>query len=116
MARTQRAQGPPPIQTAKVKVLAVVEPTHDGRDSTVEQRILDRIKKCLARGRHPSTPEAEAQAAWRMASRLMGEQNITQADILGQTSGGKDHAALGGHSIVAIIRTTGDTGRVISQT
>ena len=116
MASAQKVQDPPPIQTAKVKVLAIEEATHNGSDSSVEQRMLDRIKKCLARAQHHNTPEAEAQAAWRMASRLMGEHNITQADILSQTTSRNDHAALGGHSTVAIVRTTGDTGRVINQT
>ena len=50
--------------------------------STANETILERIAKCLARGNHESTPENEAKAALHMASRLMKQHNVTQAEML----------------------------------
>lgn len=108
--------GPSPSRTAKVIELAVEAATINERDSNIEERILDRIKKCLQRANHRNTPEAEAQAAWRMASRLMAQYNVTQADLLDQTTEDGDYAALGGQSVVAIRSTQESGSRVISQT
>src|ERR1700753_2794394 len=86
---------PPPPQTAQVQVLAVQGEAGNDRSSNFDQRILDRIKKCLQRAKHPNTPESEAQAAWRIASRLMAQYNVTQADLLDRTTKDDDYAALG---------------------
>jgi hypothetical protein len=107
---------PPPLQTAKVQVLAVQGQVDNDRNSNFEQRILGRIKKCLQRAKHPNTAESEAQAAWRMASRLMAQYNITQTDLLDQTTNDDDYAALGGQSLVDITSTRGSEARFISQT
>lgn len=108
--------GAPPTQTAKVQVLAVHGQAGSDGTSNLEQRILDRIKKCLQRAQHPNTPESEAQAAWRMASRLMAQYNVTQADLLDQTTNDHDYAALGGESVVDITSTKGGLARANSQT
>jgi len=107
---------PPPPQTAKVQVLAIQGQAGSDGNSNFEQRILDRIKKCFQRAKHPNTPESEAQAAWRMASRLMAQYNVTQADLLDRTTNDHDYAALGGQSVVDITSTKGSEARVISQT
>ncbi|RMZ87741.1 hypothetical protein DV736_g5032, partial [Chaetothyriales sp. CBS 134916] len=108
--------GSPPAQVAKVRELADQKQVNNDRASNVEQRILDRIKKCLQRAEHPNTPESEAHAAWYMASRLMAQHNVTQSELLEKTTDDDDYAALGGQSVVEIIRSKGDKTRVVSQT
>lgn len=113
---TRKKLNPPPSQTAKVQVLAIQGQAGSDESSSYEQRILDRIKKCLQRAEHANTPESEAQAAWRKASRLMAQYNVTQADLLDQTTNNDDYAALGGQSVVDITSTKGGEANVISQT
>ncbi|KIW92597.1 uncharacterized protein Z519_06444 [Cladophialophora bantiana CBS 173.52] len=107
---------PPPLQTAKVQELAVQAQVDNDRDSNPEQRVVDRIKKCLQRGHHPNTPESEAKAALYLASRLMSQYNVTNADLKDRTTNDDDYAALGGQSVVAITNTKSSEAKVISQT
>lgn len=44
--------------------------------------VVERIKKCLARGTHATANENEAKTAIRMASQIMQQHNITQAQIM----------------------------------
>lgn len=71
-----------PTQKAEVTMLAA-DPMTENQNSTtkpaVEERILERIRKCLTKANHPGTPEAEVKAAFRMGSILMSQHNITQA-------------------------------------
>ena len=69
--------GPAPVQTAKVKQVAEDVQTSTTEASSVDKKILDRIKKCLAKANHPNTVESEAQAAWRFSARLMQQYNVT---------------------------------------
>lgn len=107
--------GPPPLQKATVKKLARQEESKRRSDSTVDQRILDRIQKCLQRAKHPNTPELEAKAAWRMSSRLMAQYNVTQADLLAETTINNDFASFGGESVVAIVNDRDYDRDVINQ-
>lgn len=52
----------------------------------IDDGIIQRIKKCLDRAKHPNTAEAEAKAAFHLASRLMGQHNVSQADVLAHES------------------------------
>lgn len=55
---------------------------------------------------HPGTGEAEAKAAMRMATRMMQQQNITQADLIAhETEAERSNRA--GHSTVTISSTLG---------
>lgn len=75
---------PKPKQKATVKELAGVaipEGLEPGIESKVDQHILERIKKCFARGKHANTPQAEAEVALHMGSLLMVQYNITQAEL-----------------------------------
>lgn len=85
-------------------------------DSSIEKRILDRIKKCLATANHPNTGESEAKAAWRLSTRLMQQYNVSQADLLERATNEDDYAAMGGQSTVAISRAKNDGLRVTHQT
>jgi hypothetical protein len=103
-----------PRQKATVKELATeVDPADHPftTNSPAETRILARIRKCLAIAHHVGTPEAEATAAVRMASKLMSQYNVTQAEAF-EENPDEDHAQHGGHSIVAITAT--DDGPVKS--
>ena len=86
------------------------------QDASFQKKIMDRIKKCLARANHPNTPELEARAAWRMSSRLMEQHNVTQADLVEKASHEDDYIALGGLSIVSITRAKDDGAKITNQT
>ena len=86
------------------------------QDTSFEKKMMDRIKKCLARANHPNTPEREAQAAWRMSSRLMEQHNVTQADLIEKARLEDDYIALGGQSSVSITRVKDDGARITNQT
>jgi len=43
----------------------------------IDEAILQRIKKCLQRANHANTPEPEVKAAFYLASRLMGQYNVS---------------------------------------
>lgn len=93
-----------PAQKAEVTIVAADPATVDQNStsqSDVEERILERIRKCLAKANHPDTPETEAKAAFRIASALMAQHNITQAQAF-EKDKENDQARLGGESIVAI--------------
>ena len=112
---SRRKLGPAPAQEAKVKELAKLEYS-ELNESSIEKRILDRIKKCLTKANHPNTGEREAQAAWRLSTRLMQQYNVTQADLLERATNEDNYAAMGGQSTVAISRAKDDGLRVTHQT
>lgn len=58
------------LLVAKVKSLAE-DTVQEANTTTFECEVIARIKKCLDRANHPTTPEGEAKAALRMSSRLM---------------------------------------------
>ena len=63
---------PPPLYGASVKGLAETGTVRaDSFTADIGNAIIQRIKKCLERANHPSTPEAEAKVALHFASRLM---------------------------------------------
>lgn len=66
-----------------------------------QKEVVERIKKCLARGNHANANENEAKSAIKMASKIMQQHNITQAQIM---EGEDDAQRLerGGLSIVNI--------------
>jgi Protein of unknown function (DUF2786) len=47
----------------------------------IDDAIIQRITKFLQRANHPTAPEAEAKVALHLASRLMGQYNVSQAEI-----------------------------------
>lgn len=99
---------------AKVKMLATAVIHSDSATSEksgVDEKILERIKKCFDRGNHTNTPEAEAKAALRMGAKLMSQYNVTQAELI-ERSDDKEKALLAGESVVEIIATTGRNGKV----
>ena len=102
-------------QKATVTSLAGVEGSRTSTISSIDHSILERIKKCLSRANHPNTAELEAKTAWHMASRLMAEHNVTQADVLAQVTNDEDLAQMGGESTVAITNPNNPT-RVINYT
>lgn len=60
-----------PSYVAAVKDTAASNPSRSSDNAMVGRDVLERIQSCLNRATHPETPEAEAQTALRMASRLM---------------------------------------------
>ena len=69
-----------PYQKATVKTLAA-----GARSATFKHarsEIVERIKKCLARGNHANANEHEAKSAIKLASKIMQQHNITQAQVM----------------------------------
>ena len=83
--------------------------------ASVDHSILERIKKCLSRANHPNTAELEAKTAWYMASRLMAEHNVTQADVLAQVTNEEDLAQVGGESTVALTNPSNPTRVIVRE-
>lgn len=101
------AKPPDAPYKATVKVLAEAEDAkHDSRAANVDEVIIERIKKCLARANHPGSPQAEAKAAVYLASRLMKQYNVSQMEILAHESS-NERKRYAGQSIVSIKRADG---------
>lgn len=101
------------LLVAKVKRLAEV--TDQGTTtSTFEREVIARIKKCLDRANHPTTPESEAKAALRMSSRLMEQYNVTHSDLLAAEVSSNGPSTLCGQSTVNVTNQKSD-GRVIIE-
>ena len=69
-----------PSQKATVGSLATT-----ARSTTLPQaqsEVVERIKKCLARANHANANEHEAKSAIKMASHIMQQHNITQAQVM----------------------------------
>ncbi|OBT43814.1 hypothetical protein VE00_06301 [Pseudogymnoascus sp. WSF 3629] len=99
---------PQPLYKAVVKDLAESGTIRvSSSTADIDNTILERIKKCLDRANHPGTPEAEAKVALHRASRLMGQYNVTQAEVLAHEppSAQRNYA---GQSNVEIVRVDGD--------
>ena len=50
--------------------------------SHARSEVVERIKKCLARANHANANENEAKSAIKMASKIMQQHNITQAQVM----------------------------------
>jgi hypothetical protein len=103
--RTRKPKLSPSLYKASIKEVAetgVVSSTSD-----LDNGIIQRIKKCLDRANHPNTVEAEAKAALHLASRLMGQYNVSQAEVLAHETPDtqKQYA---GQSVVSIRRVDDD--------
>ncbi|HMC69102.1 MAG TPA: DUF2786 domain-containing protein, partial [Mycobacteriales bacterium] len=57
----------------------------------VDDRILERVRKLLARAEHPTTPAAEAEACSEKAATLMSRYVIDQAML--DAAGGRSRGA-----------------------
>ncbi|KAJ6008118.1 hypothetical protein N7540_012094 [Penicillium herquei] len=100
-----------PLQHAKVTQLAT---DTQKSETSVDQAILDRIQKCLARAYHANSSEGEAKAALFLSQKLMSQHNVTQADLMKED---KTKSHYGGHSVVEVKRTDGDNGkRTVKET
>ena len=117
--RVARPRAPPklspPLYKASVKELAetgTIRVTSSTAD--LDNAMIQRIKKCLERANHPTTPEAEAKAALHLASRLMGQYNVSQAEILAHEppSVQRQYA---GQSVVSIRRVDGDESKTVNH-
>ncbi|KZO95790.1 hypothetical protein CALVIDRAFT_598852 [Calocera viscosa TUFC12733] len=72
----------------------------------VDEAVIQRIKKALSLGTHEGTGEAEAKLAMRLASKLMAQHNVNQADILASEDE-EQKLKRAGQSTVAVRSLTG---------
>jgi hypothetical protein len=104
----------PPIYIASVKELAQIS-TRAGTSTTdTDSAIIPRIKKCLERANHAGTAEAEAKAALHLASRLMGQHNVSQAQVLAHEPPATQRQ-YAGQSVVSIKRFDGDRSKAVKH-
>ncbi|KAI1840197.1 hypothetical protein JX266_013598 [Neoarthrinium moseri] len=118
--RPARLRAPPklplPLYRAAVKKLAETDVAHTSSSTAdIDSAIITRIKKCLDRANRPSTPEAEARAALHLGSRLMGQYNVSQAEVLAHepNTGQQQYA---GQSVVSIVRCDGNPHKLSYST
>lgn len=64
--------GAPPARATD----AVLNPEEEKRRS----ELVERVRKCLSRGTHPATPEAEKEASLRLARNLMARHRLSEAE------------------------------------
>ncbi|PVH91120.1 hypothetical protein DM02DRAFT_620678 [Periconia macrospinosa] len=105
----------PTLYKASVKTLADTSALKTSASTArIDDAIFQRIKKCLQRANHKSTPEPEAKAAFYLASRLMGQYNISQAEVLAHESPAM-RQQYAGQSVVSIKRADGSDKAVNNQ-
>ncbi|KZT57019.1 hypothetical protein CALCODRAFT_496671 [Calocera cornea HHB12733] len=85
-SRKEEREGEVKVAT-RAEVLSLATDTPPGGSAKeklegVDEAIIARIKKALSLGTHEGTGEAEAKAAMRLASKLMAQHNVNQADVL----------------------------------
>lgn len=102
-----------PLQKPKATIgyLANLD-TSSSKTSHVGKEVVDRVRKCFARANHEHANEQEARAASRMASKIMEQHQITQADIMAEEDS-SERAKRGGMSTVNI-RPAKDGGRAFT--
>jgi hypothetical protein len=115
--RPTRQKKAPPGAVYEVKVHSLAElGTIRVNSSTadIDHSMMEKIKNCLTRGQHPSTPEAEAKRALLHAKVLMKRYNVSRAEVLAHEplSTQKQYA---GQSVVFLRRVDGDMSKPVQQ-
>ena len=109
--KKEKASSKPPQPKQKATVRSIAsDPAPSKKMPTKAVRseaILERIRKCLDRGRHPTTPEAEARSAVAKASKLMKDHNLTEAETFAESGTMQDESPLAGESVVSVTHTEG---------
>jgi hypothetical protein len=82
IARPRTIKLLPPIYIASVKELVQISTRAGASTTDIDSMIILRIKKCLECTNHAGTAEAEAKAALHLVSRLIGQHNVSQAQVL----------------------------------
>ncbi|MCJ1329107.1 hypothetical protein MMC10_005784 [Thelotrema lepadinum] len=103
----------PVLYVAKVKEPAGTNPLQFGYVAAdVDDGLLAKIKKCLDRGHHHSASELESKTALFIATRMMEENDVTEAQILEYTlSTSRKYFA--GQTVVAVTRRDGDSAKPV---
>ena len=116
-ARKARPRKPPPaLYKASARELAESDTiTVTGSTADIDNTIILRIKKCIERARHPNTPEVEAKRAFYLASRLMAQYNVSQAEVLAHQSPDRRGDTLGRVSFMSHV-LTGTQGNLYATT
>ncbi|KAF2173458.1 hypothetical protein M409DRAFT_15740 [Zasmidium cellare ATCC 36951] len=81
-SRAKPRRAPPLYKARVIETADSYSVRVHGSTEDLDENILVRMKKCLARANHPETPEAEVKAALFMASKLMTTYNVTTAEVL----------------------------------
>ena len=108
-----RRAKPAPKQKATITELANETPPV-AKASHATGEILDRIKKCLDRANHVNANESEARAAMKIATRLMSQHSVSQAELIDKEEP-NERDERGGLSLVKITSSR-EGGRIIKWT
>ncbi|KIM93185.1 hypothetical protein OIDMADRAFT_61828 [Oidiodendron maius Zn] len=114
IARSRTIKLLPPIYIASVKELAQIGTRAGTSAANVDNTIIPRIKKCLERANQASTAKAEAKEALHLASRLMGQHNASQAQVLAHEPPATQRQ-YAGQSVVSIKRLDGDRSKAVKH-
>lgn len=109
---SSRSSNRRPIQ--KVTVIKTADCGQAQSISRVDEKILERIQKCLDRAHNPKSSELEAKAALFISQKLMSQHNVTQADLMA-ADGNSNKASFGGRSKVRITKTERSEKRVMME-
>ncbi|KAJ5655021.1 hypothetical protein N7490_002024 [Penicillium lividum] len=60
----------------KATVIKTADSGQAQRSSGVDDKILERIQKCLSRAHHQKSSELEAKAAFFISQKLMNQHNV----------------------------------------
>lgn len=87
--------------------VAARKPMSDGKNANeASQSMRKKIRNMIECALHPRTPTTEAEHAMRLASKLMRQYNLEQADIMRNVD---DNSILGAVYVVEIRKTSGKT-------
>jgi hypothetical protein len=106
------------VQKAFLKESArTTAPKLDTSKPHAASAVIGRIRKCLALGNHKQTFELEAKAALRMASKLMAQHNILQAEVMQSEmdAATKTTNVVSGRSVVVITPAPGSSSVIFQS-
>ena len=114
--KVRKAKHAPPPYYASVTQTADEAPARVSAASMAgaDEGVLSRIKKCLQRARDAGAAEQEAKAALRLASKMMKQLNVTQADVLAHEDQ-EERKKHGGQSTVALKRRDRDRSKGVQR-
>ena len=93
-----------PLKTQKAVIAWLADAktsTNTNTLSHINEEVIAKVRKCFARANHENANEAESRAAFKMASKIMDQHKISQADLM-QAEDKEARDRRGGMSTVAI--------------
>ncbi|KAK5165369.1 uncharacterized protein LTR77_008898 [Saxophila tyrrhenica] len=112
--RAARPRASPKLPQPLYKACRQANPTVTSATSDIDTAVVAKIKKCLDKANHPGTAQAEAKAAFYLASQEMARFNISQADVLAHESASVQRQ-FAGQSVITLRRLDGDKSKAVQN-